>query len=54
MIAESKAGRVLGPINDPYDIPYRWALTVELLFAAYKNPNIESAYGRFVDEMEGD
>ena len=53
MIEDAKAGKVLEPITDWYGIPYRWAMSVELHFDAYKNPSIESAYGNFADEMAG-
>lgn len=53
MIEDAKAGKVLEPITDWYGMPYRWAMSGERLFDAYKEPNIETAYGSFADEMAG-
>jgi len=53
MIEDAKAGRVVEPVTDWYGIPYRWAMSGERQFDTYKNPNIESAYGDFADEMAG-
>ena len=53
MIEDAKAGRVLEPMTDWYGIPYRWAMSGERHFDAYREPNVESAYGEFADEMAG-
>ena len=53
MIEDAKAGRVLEPIPDRNDIPYRWAVSGEELYRVYVDPDIEGAYVAFAIEMEG-
>jgi hypothetical protein len=52
-IEDAKAGRILVPIADRQDIPFRWAVSAEGLYRDYKDPNIEDAYVTFAIEMEG-
>lgn len=53
MIEDAKAGRILVPIADRYDIPFRWAVSSEGLYDEYKKPDISSSYVDFAIEMEG-
>ncbi|MEZ5703195.1 MAG: hypothetical protein R3E42_16390 [Burkholderiaceae bacterium] len=53
MIEDAKTGRVLEPITDRNDIPYRWAVSAEGLYRAYVDPDIEGAYVAFAIQMEG-
>jgi hypothetical protein len=53
MIEDAKAGRVIEPIKDYYDIPSRWAVSAEGMYRQYTDPNVEGAYVDFATEMEG-
>lgn len=53
LIESAKAGRVLVPITDRHDIPFRWAVSAEGLYRGYKDPDVEGAYVTFAIEMEG-
>jgi hypothetical protein len=53
LIEDAKAGKILVPVTDEQNIPFRWAVSAEGLYRDYKDPNIERAYVTFAIEMEG-
>lgn len=53
MIDDAKAGRILEPISDRFDMPFRWAMSAEGLFRAFADPDLEGAYVDFGVELEG-
>jgi hypothetical protein len=53
MIEDAKSGQVLVPIEDRYNIPFRWAVSSEGLYDDYRNPDVANAYVQFAIEMAG-
>jgi hypothetical protein len=53
MIDDAKAGRILEPIPDRFELPFRWAMSSEGLFREFADPDLESAYVDFGIELEG-
>ena len=53
MIEDAKEGRVIEPIADRQDIPFRWAVSAEGMYRQYLDPDVEGAYVKFAIEMEG-
>lgn len=53
MIDDAKAGRILEPIPDRFDLPFRWAMSAEGLFRDFAEPDLEGAYVDFGIELEG-
>ena len=53
LIEDAKAGRVLIPIPDRFDLPFRWAVSGEGLYRDYADPDVEGAYVDFGIELEG-
>jgi hypothetical protein len=53
MIEDAKAGRILEPIPDRFDLPFRWAVSSEGLYRDFIDPDIEGAYVDFGIELEG-
>lgn len=53
MIDDAKAGRILEPIPDRFELPFRWAMSAEGLFRDFADPDLEGAYVDFGVELEG-
>lgn len=53
MIDDAKAGRILEPIPDRFELPFRWAMSAEGLFCDFADPDLEGAYVDFGVELEG-
>lgn len=53
LIDDAKAGRVTQPFADEHSFPAQWAVFAEGLYRDYRDPNVESAYGDFTDELRG-
>lgn len=53
MIDDAKAGRILEPIQDRFELPFRWAMSAEGLFREFVDPDVEGAYVEFGIELEG-
>ena len=53
MIDDAKAGRILEPIPDRFELPFRWAMSAEGLFRDFADPDLAGAYVDFGVELEG-
>lgn len=53
LIDDAKAGKVLVPIPDRFNLPFRWAVSSEGLYRDFVDPDVEGAYVDFGVELEG-
>ena len=53
LIEDAKAGKVSEPFDDEHRFPGQWAVFAEGLYRDYLDPNVESAYGDFTEELRG-
>jgi hypothetical protein len=53
LIVDAKAGKITQPFDDEHRFPAQWAVFAEGLYRDFLDPNVESAYGDFTEELRG-